>query len=111
MKKLVITFSIIIGLLLVSITAAFFLAGQTGSGSAAENEDPGIDEVIDRSWDTEELTTNLAGDHYVRASFRIQADSNDTTEELEKRDFQIQNAIIYRLAEMDADELGSSDGL
>ncbi|AXF55127.1 flagellar basal body-associated protein FliL [Salicibibacter kimchii] len=111
MKKVIITLSIVIVVLLVSITTTFFLAIQPDGESAAEDPEPGIDEVIDRSWDTDELTTNLAGDHYVRASFRIQADANDTREELQKRDFQIKNAIIHRLAEMDADELGSSDGL
>jgi len=111
MKKLIMTLSIVIVALLVSITATFFLAVQSDGETAAEETEPGIDEVIDRSWDTDELTTNLAGDRYVRASFQIQADATETREELEKRDFQIKNAIIHRMSEMDADELGSSEGI
>ncbi|SDI94011.1 flagellar basal body-associated protein FliL [Natribacillus halophilus] len=111
MKKLMIAVSVVIIALIVSIAATFILSVQFNGEPTTEGSDPSIDEVLDRSWDTEELTTNVEGDDYVRASFRIQADSGDTVEEVEKRDFQIKNAIIHRLAEMDADELGSSEGL
>ncbi|UOQ46482.1 flagellar basal body-associated protein FliL [Halobacillus salinarum] len=60
-----------------------------------------IDEVRDSSLLTEEITTDLENGDYVRIKFRIVTDSKGALEELQKRDFQMQNIIIKELATMD----------
>lgn len=93
------------------MTASIWFLGITGEEQAEGSEQPSIDEVIHRSWDTDQLTTNLGSDHIIRASFRIETDDPDTRMNVEMRDFQIKNLIIHRLAEQSADELRSSEGL
>ena len=51
------------------------------------------------SVDIKEITTNLASNDFIRISFKIQTDSKKAKEELEKRDFQVNNIIILELSE------------
>ncbi|MFB5660557.1 flagellar basal body-associated protein FliL [Alteribacillus sp. HJP-4] len=73
--------------------------------------DPSIDKIIENSWQTEEITTNLNGDEIVRASFQIHTDTKSAKNELEKRDFQMNNLIIRHLAGLSAAELQSQKGI
>lgn len=72
-------------------TAAFFVI----KGSASEkdqNAEPSIDEVL------------------VRLSIKLETDSKEAKEELEKRDFQIKDSVISLLANTNADELEGQKG-
>ncbi|EZH67254.1 hypothetical protein DH09_04785 [Bacillaceae bacterium JMAK1] len=99
--------------LLIVVIAAFswYVFFGDEADSVEGSEGPTIDEIVSNSWDTEQLTTNLSSDHIIRASFRIEGDREETRIEIEKRDFQIKNAIIHRLAGMEADQLQDSEGL
>lgn len=68
------------------------------TGEQKTNE-PSIDEILESSVDIEEMTTNLASNNFIRISFKIQTDSKEAKEELEKRDFQVKNIIIQELSE------------
>jgi flagellar protein FliL len=59
-----------------------------------------IDEIREASLLTEEITTDLQNGDYVRISFRIVTDSKESVEELEKRDFQLQNVLLKELSTM-----------
>ncbi|ELK44749.1 flagellar basal body-associated protein FliL [Halobacillus sp. ACCC02827] len=101
-KIMVISFSS----LLVLGVIAFVLVLNMGDTKKASGE-RSIDDIVDSSYTTEEITTDLESGDYVRISFRIVADSKDTVKELEKRDFQVQNILLKELAVMDAESFQS----
>ncbi|WP_240375317.1 flagellar basal body-associated protein FliL [Bacillus piscicola] len=73
--------------------------------------EPTIDEIIENSWETEEITTNLQDNHFLKARFQIHTDSKEARKELAKRDFQVNNIIIHELAGRTADEVRAQEGL
>ncbi|WP_082892766.1 flagellar basal body-associated protein FliL [Rossellomorea aquimaris] len=75
-----------------------------------EAKEPSIEEVIETSVDIPEVTTNLLSNDFIRISFKIQTDSKKAKEELEKRDFQVNNIIIEELSEVKAEELQGKKG-
>ncbi|KGX88631.1 flagellar basal body-associated protein FliL [Pontibacillus marinus] len=77
---------------------------MTISGKEKEDGKPSIDEVVENSLETEELTTDLKNDRFVRIQFRIVTNSKDAKEELQKRDFQLKNILIKELSKMNQDE-------
>jgi flagellar protein FliL len=79
------------------------------TGEQKTNE-PSIDEILESTVDIEEMTTNLASNNFIRISFKIQTDSKEAKEELEKRDFQVKNIIIQELSEKKSEELKGKNG-
>ncbi|MFB4162674.1 flagellar basal body-associated protein FliL [Alteribacillus sp. JSM 102045] len=73
--------------------------------------EPTIDEIIENSWGTEEITTNLDDKTFLKTQFRIHVDSAKAKDELEKRDFQVNNLIIHQLAGMNSSDIKSQEGL
>lgn len=73
--------------------------------------DPTIDQVIERSVETEEITTNLLSNHIVRSQFVIQLENDQTKEEFEKRSFQVENIIIQELSDMRDVDFQGSEGI
>lgn len=69
-----------------------------------------IDEVLKTTVDVQQITTNLADECIIRISFKIQADSKEAKEELEKRDFQVKNIIILTLSEKTEKDLKGKEG-
>lgn len=70
-----------------------------------------IDEVLKLSVETEEITTNLQDGGYAKVRFRLQAEDEDTKEELVKRLFQVDHIIIKTLAGMSSEELKGAQGI
>ncbi|RSL33175.1 flagellar basal body-associated protein FliL [Salibacterium salarium] len=100
---------IIISITLIGVVALVlfnYFSSSTEAGS-----DPTIDEIIENSWETEEITTNLNGGQLFRGRFRIHVDSDEGASELEKRDFQVNNIIIHELAGMSANDIQTQDGI
>ena len=75
-----------------------------------ESTEPTIDEIVESSIDIPEITTNLAGDKFIRISMKVQTDSPEAAEELTKRDFQVKNIAITELSEMTPEELEGKAG-
>ncbi len=109
MKNKVLTISLII---LVCITlvgvVALILVTQMTKGDS--DKEPTIDEIIESSVDVEEITTNLAGNQFIRISLKIQTDNKKAAAELAKRDFQVKNTVIQELSEMTAKDLEGKVG-
>lgn len=109
MKNKVLTISLII---LVCITlvgvVALILVTQMAKGDS--DKEPSIDEIIESSVDVEEITTNLAGNQFIRISLKIQTDNKKAADELSKRDFQVKNTVIQELSEMTAKDLEGKVG-
>ncbi|WP_255726509.1 flagellar basal body-associated protein FliL [Sporosarcina sp. ACRSM] len=109
MKNKVLTISLII---LVCITlvgvVALILVTQMTKGDS--DKEPTIDEIIESSVDVEEITTNLAGNQFIRISLKIQTDNKKAAAELAKRDFQVKNMVIQELSEMTSKDLEGKVG-
>ncbi|QKS71430.1 flagellar basal body-associated protein FliL [Paenalkalicoccus suaedae] len=88
-----------------------FLYTQFFQAPEDPNAAPTIEEVIERSVETEEITTNLASNQIIRGKFVIEADSVDARNELELRAFQIENIIISKLADLTAQDFQGSEGI
>ncbi len=82
----------------------YFSAPEAGA-------EPTIDEIINNSWETEEITTNLEDNHFLKTQFRIHVDSGKAKDELEKRDFQVNNLIIHQLAGMSSSDIKTQEGI
>ncbi|WP_404351498.1 flagellar basal body-associated protein FliL [Sutcliffiella horikoshii] len=74
-------------------------------------DEPTIDEIIKYSVDFDEMTTNLQSGGYVRLKMKVQTDSKKATEELLKRDFQVQNIVIHQIASKTASDFEGGKGL
>jgi flagellar protein FliL len=107
-KMLTIMLIILVSITLVGVIALVVIFKLDNDD--AEVKEPSIEEVIEASVDIPEITTNLSGNDYIRISFKIQTDSKDAKEELEKRVFQVNNVIIEELSEMKSSELEGKKG-
>ncbi|MGM0749244.1 MAG: flagellar basal body-associated protein FliL [Bacillota bacterium] len=106
-KKLIIIMLIILIAISALGTAAYFMvSGKLGKS----DKEPTIDEIVESSVDIEEITTNLKSDHIIRVAIKLETDSKKAKEELEKRDFQVKDAIITLLADTNADKIEGDKG-
>jgi flagellar protein FliL len=80
------------------------------NGETEASGERSIDEIREASLLTDEITTDLQNGDYVRISFRIVTDSKDSVEELEKRDFQLQNVLLKELSTMESETFQSGLG-
>lgn len=107
-NKLVMIMAIIlVAITLVGAIAIVVIMKVTGEDKEKELS---IDEVLEASVDIPQMTANLASDDFIRISFKIQTDSVEAKEELEKRDFQVKNIIILELSEKNAEDLKGKEG-
>jgi flagellar protein FliL len=105
-RKLLKTMLIIILAIALAGGIAVYFVLQNGKVT----KNPTIDDILKTSVDVPEITTNLAGDAYIKISFKIQTDSKDAKNELTKRDFQVKNIIIEELSEKKAQDLQGKAG-
>ncbi|WP_413381594.1 flagellar basal body-associated protein FliL [Alkalihalobacillus sp. 1P02AB] len=108
-KILMIVMIMLIALTLVGVVAIVLLSQLNQSASATD--EASIDQIINVSYETEQIVTNLKSNDYIRVSFFIQLDSDDSLKEVEKRDFQINNLILRLLSEKTASELEGREGM
>lgn len=107
-NKLVMIMAILlVAITLVGAIAVVVILKVTGEDKEKELT---IDEVLEASVDIPQMTANLASDDFIRISFKIQTDSVEAKEELEKRDFQVKNLIILELSEKTAEDLKGKEG-
>lgn len=92
----------IVIILLGGVTAfvALYVADEK---QADGNEEPTVDDMVRFSYETPEITTDLADGHFVRIQFQVVTNGTDAQEEIAKRDFQLKNILIKELATMNAD--------
>ncbi|MGE7601785.1 flagellar basal body-associated protein FliL [Peribacillus sp. NPDC097675] len=110
MKKKLLTI-ILIMLVAITLVGVIAVVVVTKLSEPASTEGkPSIDEIVESSVEIPEITTNLAGNDYIKISFMVQTDNKKAKEELEKRNFQVKNIIITELSEMKAQELTGKKG-
>ncbi|CAN2252290.1 flagellar basal-body (stator) associated protein [Bacillus subtilis] len=106
-KKLMIILLIILIIIGALGAAAYFVLGGKSEKSEAKKS---IDEIVASSVDVEEITTNLKSDNIIRLAIKLETDSDKSKEELEKRDFQVKDAVISLLADTNAGEIEGDKG-
>jgi flagellar protein FliL len=107
-NKLVMTMFIL--LVIIALVGAVAIIMLLNTNNQSKDSEPTIDEVLEMSVDIKEITTNLASNDFIRISFKIQTDSKDAKEELEKRDFQVNNIIILELSGLEVEEIQGKEG-
>ena len=107
-NKLVMTMFIL--LVIIALVGAVAIIMLLNTNNQGKDSEPTIDEVLEMSVDIKEITTNLASNDFIRISFKIQTDSKDAKEELEKRDFQVNNIIILELSGLEVEEIQGKEG-
>ena len=109
----------LMNIMLIILTTLTLIGGITlvlyfqfsNSASADPNKEPTIDEILALSVDTNEITTNLLTNDFIRVSFKIQVDNEKAKKELEKRDFQVRSIIIRELSGMRASDFSGPEGI
>ncbi|OEH91269.1 flagellar basal body-associated protein FliL [Bacillus solimangrovi] len=94
---------------LLGVVALFVILNFAGDNN--EHAEPTIDEILEQSVETDEITTNLLSNDFIRIKFRIQTDSEDAKEELAKRTFQVRNILIQELSSMKAADFKGKEKL
>jgi flagellar FliL protein len=107
-NKLVMTMFIL--LVIIALVGAVAIIMLLNTNNQSKSGEPTIDEVLEMSVDIKEITTNLASNDFIRISFKIQTDSKKAKEELQKRDFQVNNIIILELSGLEVEEIQGKEG-
>ena len=97
-------------LVIIALVGAVAIIMLLNTNNQGKDSKPTIDEVLEMSVDIKEITTNLASNDFIRISFKIQTDSKDAKEELQKRDFQVNNIIILELSGLEVEEIQGKEG-
>lgn len=80
------------------------------SGEDKNDGKQSIDDIIEHSYQTSEITTDLDDGSFVRIQFQIVTDGKKAREEVEKREFQLENILIKELSKMNAKDFKSGLG-
>lgn len=107
MNKLVKTMLTSIVIILLIGGVALVIVYNQDHEKITSAESHSIDKVIEYSYETPEITTDLEDGSFVRIQFQVLTDSKQAKEEIEKRDFQLKNILIKALAVLDRDDFKS----
>lgn len=88
-------------ILMIAIVTFLVINLLNKSNDKEEKAEPTIDEIIEHSYQTPEITTDLSDGSFVRIQFQIVMDSKEAKEEISKREFQVKNILIKELAVLD----------
>ncbi|MCM3759456.1 flagellar basal body-associated protein FliL [Alkalihalobacillus oceani] len=108
-KLVTIMFIILVTLTLVGVVA--FVLVNHFTNQPDPYAPPTIDEIIAQSYETEEITTNLLSDDFIRASFMIHVTNKRALDEIKKRDFQVNNILLRALSGMQSSDLAGPEGI
>ncbi|WP_042223764.1 flagellar basal body-associated protein FliL [Oceanobacillus manasiensis] len=91
--------------------AAVFLVIVNFNKDENEGKAKTIDDIVEHSYESPEITTDLEDGSFVRIQFQIVTDSKAAKEEISKRDFQLKNILIKELAVLNEEDFkaGLSD--
>ncbi|WP_130860009.1 flagellar basal body-associated FliL family protein [Gracilibacillus phocaeensis] len=82
------------------VVAIFFVLNKESDTGKAMN----IDDMVENSYTTEEIRTDLPDGNFVLIQFQFITDTRDGLEEIEKREFQIKNEFIKLAVNMTAED-------
>lgn len=99
-KKLFKTLIIILLTLSAAGAGALVFVFKT-SGEEAEKSELSLEEMVEYSYETEEINTDLEDGSFVRIQFHVITDSEEAKAEIEHRAFQLKNILIKELSTTD----------
>lgn len=106
MSKTVKMMMIMVVVLLLGGTIAMVVVLNV-SGEPKHNAKASIEDMVEYSYETSELTTDLEDGSFVKIQFRIITDGKAARKEVEQREFQIKNILIKELGIMDEEQFKS----
>lgn len=95
-------------LLLGGAITAIIIFNFTGERSSANKES--VSQLVDQSYETSELTTDLEDGSFVRIQFQIITDGKKARKEIEQREFQLKNILIKEVSMMNEEDFQSGLG-
>ncbi|RDW17827.1 flagellar basal body-associated protein FliL [Oceanobacillus chungangensis] len=109
MSRSIKAFIIFLVILLIAAVAALVVVLNSPKENV-QGKELTIDEVVEYSYESPEITTDLEDGSFVRIQFQILTDSEEAKEEVTKREFQLKNIIIKELAVMNEEDFKSGLG-
>lgn len=100
MSKLVKVMVTSLVVLLIAAIAGLVVVLNINVAGAGEDKELTIEELVEYSYQTPEVTTDLEDGSFVRIQFQILTNGKDAHEEVSQRDFQLVNILIKELATM-----------
>lgn len=88
----------IVGIILIAGVTAVIVLNVVGDKNKSGAQS--IDDIVDYSYETPEITTDLKDGSFVRIQFQIVTDGKKAQSEISKREFQLKNILIKELAKM-----------
>ncbi len=108
-KTLSLILIVLVVLTLILVGVYFFLIHKSKPTTSKE---PTITQVANQlSVDTDEITTNLKDNKFIKIKFKIEVSSKAAKKELEERQFQVNNSILYILSNKTEQDLEGQKGL
>ncbi|MBP2077665.1 flagellar basal body-associated protein FliL [Oceanobacillus polygoni] len=92
-KTMITSLVVLLVIAIASLVVVLNVVGESEQGDAQS-----IDDIVNYSYESPEITTDLEDGVFVRIQFQIVTDGKSTLKEVEKRDFQLKNIIIKELA-------------
>lgn len=113
MKRLMKILIILIVVIVIGGFGGFFLWDHYFAPDKAKekSDPPTIEELVAKSVDTEDITTNFADGGYIKTKFKIITKSDKTAEELKKLQFLVESSIIKSINRMKKEEAAGPDGI
>ncbi|MDQ7861379.1 flagellar basal body-associated protein FliL [Peribacillus frigoritolerans] len=99
---------ILVAITLVGVIAVVVVTKLSDPTSAEDK--PSIDEIVQSSVEVPEITTNLAGNDYIKISFMVQTENKKSKRRVGKKKFPSEKYHHYKLSEMKAEELTGKKG-
>lgn len=96
--------TMITSLIVILLAGIVTLAVVLYSGDFAQSKSSSIDDIVENSYETSELTTDLDDGSFVRIQFQVLTDEKKAKKELEKREFQIKNILIKELTTLEEED-------
>jgi len=94
----------LVGLLLGGTIVTVVVLNLTGEDKDAKAS---ISDMVEYSYETPEMTTDLKDGSFVKIQFRIITDGKDARKEIEQREFQIKNILIKELGTLSEEQFKS----
>lgn len=94
-----------------AIAAVLFLDINLKEVIAQQEKEPTAEELAERSYSMEPLTTNLSSENYAVVQLNLLADNEKSYKELEVRNPELKAIVISILAGLSKEDLKGSEGL
>lgn len=82
-----------------------------GDNVTAKTKPVTAEELAERSFMTDDMTTNIQDERFINVQFAIVTDSAETKENLELRKFQVHNVILGDLSGMTKSQLATKEDM